>query len=84
MIDREWPDRALEWSQPDLHSYVRQMGINPDPHEIIPQGVKYIEWPQPPLTEAERKWAMEVASELEHGDRKPLMTIRRKRDPRRN
>ena len=49
-MDREWPDRSQEWSQWDLHAYVRQMGINPDPFEIVPQGVKWIEWPQPPLT----------------------------------
>ena len=39
-MDREWPDRSKEWSQWDLHAYVRQMGINPDPFEIVPQGVK--------------------------------------------
>lgn len=60
-MDRAWPDRASEWSQADLHAYVRQMGINPDPSEIIPQGVKYIAWPQPPLTEAEIKRARELA-----------------------
>jgi hypothetical protein len=84
-VDRQWPDRSSEWSQQDLHAYVRQMGINPDPHEIIPQGVKYIAWPQPRLTEAEIEHCQEIARQLEDGTLKSLnIAIPRRRDPRRN
>lgn len=79
-----WPDRETEWSQQDLHAYVRQMGCNPDPTEIVPQGVKWIAWPQPPLSDAELKRGLELAKEIEVGTIKPLATIRRHRDPRRN
>ena len=83
-MDREWPDRNQEWSQWDLHSYVRQMGINPDPHEIIPQGVKYIEWPPRKPTEAEITHVKELIKLLETEKIKPLAIILRLRDPRRN
>jgi hypothetical protein len=85
MIDRNWPDLNSEWSQDDLHAYVRQMDINPDPHEIVPQGVKWIAWPQPPMTEDEIKHGQEIARQLESGELKSLnIKIPRKRDPRRN
>jgi hypothetical protein len=81
----DWPSLDLEWSQQDLHAYVRQMGINPDPHEIVPQGVKYIQWPQPPLTDAEVKHCQGIARKLETGEiESPNITIPRRRDPRRN
>jgi hypothetical protein len=83
-MDRKWPDLDSEWSQWDLHAYVRQMGINPDPLEIIPQGVKYIVWPQPKPTKRDIELAKEIVRKLEAGEIKPLMTIKRRRDPRRN
>ena len=83
-MDRMWPDRNTEWSQLDLRAYVMQMGINPDPTEIISQGVKYVAWPQPPLSEAEIKRGLEIARQFESGELKPLMTIRRRKDPRDN
>lgn len=61
------------------------MGINPDPSELVPQGVKYIMWPQPPLTEKEMAHAKEIARKLETGELKSLnIRIPRRRDPRRN
>ena len=84
MID-EWPPLDTVWSQETLHAYARAMGINPEPTEIIPQGVKFIEWPQTPLTEKELAHCREIARQLESGERKPLnIVIPRKRDPRRN
>ena len=65
MLDREWPALDTEWCQADLRAYVMQMGINPDPSEFIPQGVKWIEWPQPPLTEAEIERGREIVAQLE-------------------
>ena len=61
MNDRVWPDKSSEWSQDDLHAYVRQMGINPDPTEIVPQGVKWIEWPLPQMTEQEMEHVREIS-----------------------
>lgn len=78
-----WPDRATEWTQSDLHRYMRQMGVNPDPHEIIPQGVKWIAWPQPPLTEADKERARVVIAAYQDGAG-PIAVIKRIRDPRRN
>lgn len=83
-MDQDWPDINAEWSQPDLHRYVRQMGINPDPHEIVPQGVKYIAWPQPPPTEAMKAQARKILQMIDDGKIKPLAVIRRRKDPRRN
>ncbi len=60
------------------------MGINPDPQEEIPQGVKFIAWPQPPLTEKEIAFAQELQRKLDAGELKPLGVIRRRRDPKRN
>ena len=85
MIDRQWPPLDAEWSQQDLHDYVRFIGVNVDPSEVVPQGVKYIKWPQPPLTESELAWAKEICRKLKSGEIKPLgIKIRRVRDPRRN
>lgn len=77
-------DLDREWSQWELHTHARKMGINPDPSEIIPQGVKYIAWPQPPLTEREIAWGRELAKKLEAGEIKPIAVIKRQRDRRRN
>ena len=67
MIDHIWPSLDSEWTQDDLHAYLWQMGITPDPQEIIPQGVKYIQWPQPPLTQADFHLARETVRKLESG-----------------
>jgi hypothetical protein len=44
------PDRT--WSQ-ELRAHVALMGIVVEDDEIIPQAVKFMAWPQPPLTEKE-------------------------------
>ena len=82
--DVEWPNRESEWTQQTLHAYVRQMGINPDPLEIVPQGVKYIAWPQPPLSEEDIAMGRQMIREFRAGRLKPIAVIKRKRDPRRN
>lgn len=83
MIDREWTDRSTEWTQTELHAYVRQMGINPDPLEIIPQGVKFLVWPQPPLSANEIKRYREIAAMFDEG-MDPIAIIPRRKDARRN
>ena len=78
------PDLDTEWTQLQLHAWVRQMGIITDPTEIIPQGVKFIEWPQTPPTEAEIAWGRKLSAEYEAGKLKPIAVIRRISNPRRN
>lgn len=56
-----WPPIDSEWSQADLHRWIRQFK-NPDPSEVLPQGVKYVAWPQPRPTEADRQWGLVVES----------------------
>lgn len=80
----DWPPIDSQWTQPQLHSWVRQMGILPDPHEVIPQGVKFIAWPQPPATEREIEICRRLEREIKAGTRKPIAVIRRVRDPKRN
>lgn len=60
------------------------MGIIPDPFEILPQGVKYVAWPQRRPTEDEIKYGQSLERELKAGRLKPIAVIKRRRDPRKN
>jgi hypothetical protein len=73
-----------EWTQAELHTHARKLGIFPDPHESIPQGIKYIAWPQPPLTEAEKAWALSKIADIQKCGLKPLAVIRRVHDCKSN
>lgn len=50
-----------EWTQAELYEKVRSMGIEPDPGEVIPPGVKFLVFPQPPLTAEEIAWGQKIA-----------------------
>ena len=84
IVDREWPAIDAEWSQWDLHAYARMMGMNVDPSETVPQGLKYVQWPPEPLTEEEIEWGRQIAKRLEAGELKTIAVIPRRRDARRN
>ena len=62
---RQWPDLNSVWSQEVLRKYVRQMGITPEENEIIPQGVKWVPWPQPKPTADHIRRGQQLAKELQ-------------------
>jgi hypothetical protein len=65
------PDR--EWTQEELRKHVATLGITPEDGEVIPQAVKYIAYPQPPLTDTEREWALRVIDESRNQAPNPVL-----------
>jgi hypothetical protein len=52
------------WTQDQLREHVRRMGVEVGHDEVIPQGVRFISWPQEPLSPSEMAWAKRVIANL--------------------
>lgn len=52
-----------EWTQEELWAHARALGIEPEPGEIIPQGVKWLTAEKTPLTPDEIAWAERFIAE---------------------
>jgi hypothetical protein len=56
--------KTREWTQAELRAYVREMGVEISDDEVIPQGMKYIAWPPPPITEEDIESAKKLIEEF--------------------